>query len=111
MIPKRVGISTSLRTKNRVFQSMLYRKSIIFFTLNLQLMKTTGFIFLTIGVVFTIFTTFKFFTKEKIVDLGLVEISKSNSHEISWSPLFGIAIVCVGGLFLWQASRKDRHTS
>ncbi len=70
-------------------------------------MKTTGYIILIIGIALTIFTTFKFFTKEKVVDLGIVEITKNNPHEISWSPLFGLAVIVIGGLVLWQASKKQ----
>ncbi len=70
-------------------------------------MKTTGFIILIIGVALTIFTTVKFFTKEKVADLGIIEITQNKPHEISWSPLIGFAVIGIGGLVLWQASKKQ----
>jgi hypothetical protein len=71
-------------------------------------MKATGIILIIIGLALTIFTTFKFFTKEKVVDLGVVEITTEKPHEINWSPLIGIAVIGIGGIILWQASLKSK---
>ena len=43
---------------------------------------------------------------EKIVDIGKMEITTEKPHQLNWSPLIGIAVMGVGGVFLWQASRK-----
>lgn len=56
-------------------------------------MKTSGIIILLIGLGLTIFTTFRFFTKEKVVDLGIIEVTREKPHTISWSPLAGIALM------------------
>jgi len=69
-------------------------------------MKTTGIILIIIGLALTIITTFKFFTKEKVVDLGPIEITTEKPHEINWSPLLGIAVIGIGGVILWQGSKK-----
>lgn len=69
-------------------------------------MKKTGIILLLIGLALTIFTTFKFFTKEKVVDIGKVEITRDKPHNYSWSPLIGIAIMGIGGILLWKDSKK-----
>ncbi len=69
-------------------------------------MKTTGIIILIIGLALTIFTAFTFFTKEKVVDLGKVEITRSKPHRVNWSPLIGIAVMGIGGIVLWQSSKK-----
>lgn len=69
-------------------------------------MKTTGIIIFLIGLGLTIFTTFKFFTKEKVVDLGVVEINRNEPHTLNWSPLVGIAVMGIGGIVIWQASKK-----
>jgi H+/Cl- antiporter ClcA len=70
-------------------------------------MKTLGVVLLVIGVILTIFTTFKYFTKEKVVDLGKVEITKEQPHKIVWSPIAGIVIMGIGGIFLWQGSKHQ----
>lgn len=71
-------------------------------------MKTTGIILIIIGLVLTIVTTFKFFTKEKVVDLGAIEITTNKPHSINWSPLVGVAAMGIGGVILWQTSKKQQ---
>ena len=69
-------------------------------------MKNAGIIIMILGLGLTIFTTVQFFTKEKVVDLGVVEVTKDQPHTISWSPLIGIAVVVAGGIIIWQSSKK-----
>jgi len=70
-------------------------------------MKATGITLLVIGLLMTIVTTFKFFTKEKVVDLGKVEITANKAHDFSWSPIIGVGVMCIGGIVLWSGSRKQ----
>ncbi len=69
-------------------------------------MKTTGIALLVIGLLLTLFTTFKFFTKEKVVDIGKVEITADKGHNVSWSPIIGIGIMIIGGIAIYSDSRK-----
>ena len=50
-------------------------------------MKTTGIVLLIIGFALIIFTSGKFFTTEKVVDLGKVEITREKEHNITGSPV------------------------
>lgn len=63
-------------------------------------MKTTGIVLIIIGLLFTIITGFKYFTKEKVVDIGSLEISTSKPHRVNWSPFVGVGIMVAGGLIL-----------
>jgi hypothetical protein len=69
-------------------------------------MKKLGFIIVIIGLVLTIFTAITYFTKEKIVDIGPVEITANKPHKVNWSPLLGIAVMGVGGLMIWKFNEK-----
>ncbi len=69
-------------------------------------MKKAGLIILIIGFVLTVFAAFTFFTKEKVVDIGNVEITRNNPHDLNWSPLIGIALMGIGGVLLWMPSKK-----
>jgi hypothetical protein len=69
-------------------------------------MKKVGYIIIVLGAVLTIFTAITFFTKEKVVDLGKIEITASKPHHLNWSPLIGVAVMAVGGVIVWQGSRK-----
>ncbi len=71
-------------------------------------MKTTGIIIVVLGILLTIFTGFQFFTKEKVVDLGVVELTREKPHKLSWSPLIGIAVVGFGGVLVWQGSKRKK---
>jgi hypothetical protein len=69
-------------------------------------MKKAGIVILIIGLLLTIFTTFNYFTREKVVDLGKVEITANKRHHVAWSPLVGFAVMAIGGVVLLVASKK-----
>ena len=69
-------------------------------------MKTAGMVLIVIGIVLTIVTSFKYFTKEEIVDIGPLEITADKPNRVSWSPILGIVLIVVGGVVFWQAKKK-----
>jgi len=70
-------------------------------------MKKAAFLIIIIGLGLSIFTAFTYFTKEKVIDLGNVEISRQEPHYLSWSPIIGIIVTAVGGILLWQSTKKN----
>jgi hypothetical protein len=72
-------------------------------------MKNAGIIVITLGIGMTIFTAFTYFTREKVVDIGSVEITANKPHHLNWSPLVGIAVMGIGGILFWQASKKTTN--
>jgi hypothetical protein len=73
---------------------------------NPKKMKQVGIILITIGLILTIYTTVSFFTKEKVLDLGKVEVSKKEKHTVSWSPILGVILLGVGSIAVWRSSKK-----
>lgn len=69
-------------------------------------MKKAGIIILIIGFALTIFTTVTFFTREKIVDMGEIQISANKRHNLNWSPFIGIAVMVVGGVLILVPLKK-----
>lgn len=69
-------------------------------------MKTFGIILLVIGLVMTVFTGFNLITKEKVVDLGPVEINKEEKTPIYWSPITGGVLAVAGLVVVLLAKRK-----
>ena len=63
-------------------------------------MKKAGIVIIVIGLLFTIITGFKYFTREKIVDIGSLKISTSVPHRVNWSPFLGVGMMVVGGAIL-----------
>jgi len=60
-------------------------------------MKKVGIIVMVLGLAITLITGFNFVTREKVVDLGDLQVSKNKNHSIAWSPIAGIVVMAVGG--------------
>ncbi len=69
-------------------------------------MKKAGIVILIVGLLLTIFTTFSYFTREKVVDLGKVEITANKKHRVAWSPLIGLGVIGLGGVVFLMAPKK-----
>ena len=68
-------------------------------------MKALAIILIVAGSIMMIITGVNFVTKEKVVDLGKVEISKKENNPISWSPILG-GVLLVVGIGMFVAGRK-----
>ena len=67
--------------------------------------KNLGIVLLVLGIIMMIYTGFNFVTKEKVVDLGPLQINKSKNHPVQWSPIVG-GILLVGGIVIIATSKK-----
>lgn len=67
--------------------------------------KSLGVILVVLGIAMMVYTGFNFVTKEKVVDLGPVEISKEKNNPVSWSPIIGVVLL-VGGIIVLARSKK-----
>ena len=63
-------------------------------------MKKAGIIILVIGLVITIITGFNFVTKEKVLDVGELQITRDKQHNLAWSPVVGVVVMVIGGAVL-----------
>jgi len=68
-------------------------------------MKKAGIIIILIGLGLSIFTAITFFTREKVVDIGSLNITAKKPHHLSWSPLIGIAVMGIGGVVLLTSKK------
>lgn len=68
-------------------------------------MRSLGVFLIVIGLILTLVTGFKFFTREKVVDIGKIEVTADKPHSVVWSPYLGIGIMVVGGI-IFVASRR-----
>jgi hypothetical protein len=69
-------------------------------------MKNLGIVILVIGIIMSVFTGFTLITKEEVVDLGAVEINKTEKTPIYWSPITGLILIGVGGVILFAGRKK-----
>jgi len=73
-------------------------------------MKTAGIVILIAGLLMTLYTGFTYVTKEKVVDLGELEITKDDQHRINWQPYTGIGVMVIGGVLLVLGRKKSSTT-
>lgn len=67
--------------------------------------KSLGVILVVLGIAMMVYTGFNFVTKEKVVDLGPLEINKEKNNPVSWSPIIGVVLL-VGGIIVLARSKK-----
>lgn len=68
-------------------------------------MRNLGIVLVVLGIIMMVITGFNFVTKEKVVDLGPLEINKEKNNPVSWSPIIG-GILLVGGVALIVTNKK-----
>ncbi len=69
-------------------------------------MKVFGIVLLVIGIAMIIIRGISVPTKKKVVDLGPVEINKTENKYVGW-PTYAGAIVAIGGLIILGTARKQ----
>jgi len=70
--------------------------------------KSIGLAIVVIGLLMTLYTGFTYVTREKIVDIGSVEITADKDHTANWSPFIGVGIMALGGVvFLYGKNSKS----
>jgi LPXTG-motif cell wall-anchored protein len=69
-------------------------------------MKTIGIAIVIIGLGMTLFTAITYFTREKVADLGVLEITRNQPHNLSWSPFIGMAVMVVGAFLILRGRKK-----
>lgn len=58
-----------------------------------------------IGLVMTLYTGFNYETREKVVDIGDIEITAEKENTVNWGPYVGIGVIVIGGV-VFLAGRK-----
>lgn len=77
-----------------------------FLTAKLIYMKTAGIILIVAGLLITILSGATFVTKKKVVDIGKLEVTKDEEHQLPWAPYAGLGVLAIGGVLLVAGARK-----
>jgi hypothetical protein len=72
-----------------------------------KVMKKAGIIILMLGLLVTMFTGLSFVTREKVVDIGELEISANKNHSLSWSPVVGVVMMAIGAGFYLLGNKNQ----
>jgi uncharacterized protein (AIM24 family) len=70
-------------------------------------MKKIGIIIFVIGLLGTLVTGFNFVTREKVVDIGELEIIADQNHTVAWKPALGFGVMLVGGIVFLFGSKRN----
>ena len=68
-------------------------------------MKTAGIILIVVGIALLIFRGFNLQTKEEVVDVGPIEVNKTENKWVGW-PVYTGAVAIIAGLIMVVADRK-----
>lgn len=68
-------------------------------------MKSLGIVLIVLGIIAFIYTGFTYTKKEKVLDVGPLEVNKEKEKTVSWPPLVGIALI-VGGVIAIVVDKK-----
>jgi len=67
--------------------------------------KSVGLILIVLGAVLLIWTGFTYTKKEKLVDLGPIQVSADQQKTVNWPPYAG-GIVLLAGIVILVSSNK-----
>lgn len=68
-------------------------------------MKIIGIVLIGLGILMMVYTGFNYVTKEKVVDLGPIQINADKNHPVQWSPIVGLVLI-VGGIVVVAVDKK-----
>ena len=69
-------------------------------------MKNLGIGLILIGIIMMLVTGFNFVTREKVVDMGSVQITSNKNNPVQWSPIVGGIILAAGFVVLITNKNK-----
>lgn len=68
-------------------------------------MKALSTVLIIAGILMMVITGFNLVSKEKVVDLGPLEVNKEKSTPVSWSPIVG-AVLLISGVAIAVSQRR-----
>jgi uncharacterized membrane protein YidH (DUF202 family) len=74
-------------------------------------MKSLGIILIVVGILMLVFGNITFTRKEKVAEVGPVEINKKEKKTIAWPNYAGGAIIVGGVIILAVAGKKPNATT
>jgi hypothetical protein len=67
--------------------------------------KTLGIVLIALGLVGLVWGGFTYTTREKVVDLGPIDISRDKTHSLPLPPIFG-AVALISGIVLLVTDKR-----
>ncbi len=71
-------------------------------------MKITGIILIIAGIAALLYGGFTYTTQKKAVDLGPLQVEKTEHHSVPLPPLLGVVAIIGGGALFYFGAREGR---
>jgi xanthosine utilization system XapX-like protein len=72
--------------------------------------RTLGIILIVLGLIGVLWGGFSYTTREKVVDLGPIDVTRDKTHSVPLPPIFG-AVALIGGIVLLVSGKKGLSSS
>ena len=72
--------------------------------------KTLGIILIALGLVGLVWGGFTYTTREKVVDLGPIDVSRDKTHSVPLPPILG-AVALIGGILLLVTDKTGKSSA
>lgn len=69
--------------------------------------RILGMLLIGLGIIMMVYTGFSYSSRDKVAEIGPVNITATRNHPVSWSPIIGVILI-VGGIVIVAVTRKDR---
>lgn len=67
--------------------------------------KSLGVLLIVVGLIMLVWSGFTYTKKEKIVDVGAIEISADKQETVNWPPYLG-AIAMIAGVIVYIGAKR-----
>ncbi len=71
-------------------------------------MKITGVVLIVVGLIALIYGGIRYTTQKREVDMGPLQITKTEHHTIPLPPLLGVVCIAAGGALMFASGRGGR---
>ena len=71
--------------------------------------KNAGIVLIVVGILMSLFTGFDLITRKEVVDLGSIEINRTEKTPIYWSPVAGLILIGLGSLVLFSIRKQTKQ--
>jgi drug/metabolite transporter (DMT)-like permease len=72
-------------------------------------MKIAGILLILAGVAALVYGGFSYTSREKAVDLGAIQIDRTEHHTLPVPPILGIVAIAGGGLLVFFGAKERRR--
>jgi hypothetical protein len=86
--------------------NVYYNKENIQF-IKTKVMRNLGIVLILAGIVLMWVTGFNFITREKVVEVGPIDITSKKDNPVNWSPILG-GIILVSGIAIVVVGNKKK---